>query len=162
MSCSDTPERIGEKMIAAHLPLIEQAAREGVQVLGLQELFNLPYIGAEQDNKWYRSAEPVPDGPTVERMRAEAGRLGMAMVVPVYEEAADRRLLQHRRGDRRRRALSRQVPQGPHPPCRGLLRKILFQARRHRLSGVRDRSSARSASISATTGTSPKAGASSP
>ena len=85
---SDTPERIGEKMIAAHLPLIEQAAREGVQVLGLQELFNLPYIGAEQDNKWYRSAEPVPDGPTVERMREEARRLGMAMVVPVYEEAA--------------------------------------------------------------------------
>ena len=41
-----------------------------------------------QDNKWYRSAEPVPDGPTVQRMRAEAGRLGMAMVVPVYEEAA--------------------------------------------------------------------------
>ena len=84
---SDTPERIGERMIAAHLPLIEQAAQDGVQVLGLQELFNLPYIGAEQDNKWYRSAEPVPDGPTVERMRAEAGRLGMAMVVPVYEEA---------------------------------------------------------------------------
>ena len=85
---SDTPERIGEKMIAAHLPLIEQAAREGVQVLGLQELFNLPYIGAEQDNKWYRSAERVPDGPTVQRMREEARRLGMAMVVPVYEEAA--------------------------------------------------------------------------
>ena len=85
---SDTPERIGEKMIAAHLPLIEQAAREGVQVLGLQELFNLPYIGAVQDNTWYRSAERVPDGPTVQRMREEARRLGMAMVVPVYEEAA--------------------------------------------------------------------------
>ena len=26
---SDTPEQISEKMIAAHLPLIEQAAREG-------------------------------------------------------------------------------------------------------------------------------------
>ena len=84
---SDTPERISEKMIAAHLPLIEQAAREGVQVLGLQELFNLPYIGAVQDNTWYRSAERVPDGPTVQRMREEAKRLGMAMVVPVYEEA---------------------------------------------------------------------------
>ncbi len=83
----DTPERIGEKMVAAHLPLIEQAAQSGVQVLGLQELFNLPYIGAEQDNKWYRAAEPVPDGPTVQRMRAEAARLGMALVVPVYEEA---------------------------------------------------------------------------
>ena len=83
----DTPEQISEKMIAAHLPLIEQAASEGVQVLGLQELFNLPYIGAVQDNAWYRTAERVPDGPTVQRMRAEAARLGMAMVVPVYEEA---------------------------------------------------------------------------
>ncbi len=83
----DTPEQIGEKMVAAHLPLIEQAAQSGVQVLGLQELFNLPYIGAEQDNKWYRAAERVPDGPTVQRMRAEAARLGMALVVPVYEEA---------------------------------------------------------------------------
>ena len=83
----DAPEQISEKMIAAHLPFIEQAAREGVQVLGLQELFNLPYIGAEQDNRWYRTAEAVPDGPTVQRMRGEAARLGMAMVVPVYEEA---------------------------------------------------------------------------
>ena len=84
---SDTPEQISEKMIAAHLPFIEQAAQEGVQVLGLQELFNLPYVGAEQDRRWYRATERVPDGPTVQRMRAEAARLGMALVVPVYEEA---------------------------------------------------------------------------
>ena len=84
---SDTPEQISEKMIAAHLPFIEQAAREGVQVLGLQELFNLPYVGAEQNKRWYRATERVPDGPTVQRMRAEAARLGMALVVPVYEEA---------------------------------------------------------------------------
>ena len=83
----DTPEQISEKMIAAHLPLIEQAAQEGVQVLGLQELFNLPYVGAEQERRWYRATERVPDGPTVQRMRAEAARLGMALVVPVYEEA---------------------------------------------------------------------------
>ena len=84
---NDTPERISDNMIAAHLPLIEQAAGEGVQVLGLQEIFNLPYVPAEQDRKWYRAAERVPDGPTVQRMRAEARRLGMVLVVPVYEEA---------------------------------------------------------------------------
>ena len=84
---SDTPEQISEQMIAAHLPLIEQAAQDGVQVLGLQELFNLPYVGAEQDKRWYRATERVPDGPTIQRMRSEAARLGMAMVVPVYEEA---------------------------------------------------------------------------
>ena len=85
---TDSPERISEKMIAAHLPLMERGAREGVQVLGLQEIFNLPYVPAEQDAKWYRAAEKVPDGPTVQRMRAEARRLGTAIVVPVYEEAA--------------------------------------------------------------------------
>ena len=70
---SDTPEQISEKMIAAHLPLIEQAAREGVQVLGLQELFNLPYVGAEQDKRWYHATERVPDGPTIQRMRGGGG-----------------------------------------------------------------------------------------
>ena len=34
----DTPEQISEKMIQAHLPLIDDAARQGVQVLGLQEI----------------------------------------------------------------------------------------------------------------------------
>ena len=87
-AATDPPERISEKMIAAHLPFMERAAREGVQVLGLQELFNLPYVPAEQDSKWYRAAEQVPDGPTVQRMREEARRLGMAIVVPVYEAAA--------------------------------------------------------------------------
>ena len=87
-AATDSPERISEKMIAAHLPFMERAAREGVQVLGLQELFNLPYVPAEQDSKWYRAAEQVPDGPTVQRMREEARRLGMVIVVPVYEAAA--------------------------------------------------------------------------
>ncbi len=82
----DTPEQISDKMLAAHLPLIEQAARDGVQVLGLQEIFNLPYVPAIQDTTWYASAEPIPGGPTVSRMREEAKRLGMAIVVPVYEE----------------------------------------------------------------------------
>ena len=136
---SDTPEQISEKMIAAHLPLIEQAACEGVQVLGLQELFNLPYVGAEQDKRWYRATERVPrraDDP------ADAGGGG----APRHGDGGaglrggpDRHLLQHRRRDRRGRALPRQVPQDPHPPRRGLLREVLLQARRHWLSGVRDR-----------------------
>ncbi len=82
----DSPEAISEMMIQAHLPLIEDAARQGVQVLGLQEIFNLPYVPACHDNKWYATAEPVPDGPTVQRMREVAKQHGMVLVVPVYEE----------------------------------------------------------------------------
>ena len=42
----------------------------------------------------------------------------MVIVVPLYEEDGDGRLLQHRRRDRRRRHLPRQVPQEPHPALR--------------------------------------------
>ena len=158
----DTAEQISEKMIAAHLPLIEQAAQEGVQVLGLQELFNLPYVGAEQDRRWYRATERVPDGPTVQRMRAEAARLGMALVVPVYEEAQTGVYYNHRRRDRRGRALPRQVPQDSHSPRRGLsARSSTSSPATSAIRCSRPRS-AGSESTSATTGTSPKAGASSP
>jgi N-carbamoylputrescine amidase len=76
---------IAEKMLAKHLPLIDEAGRMGVQVLCLQELFNGPYFCPSQDTKWYEMAEPVPDGPTVHLMREYARKYRMAMVVPVYE-----------------------------------------------------------------------------
>jgi N-carbamoylputrescine amidase len=76
---------IAEKMLAKHLPLIDEAGRKGVQVLCLQELFNGPYFCPSQDTKWYEMAEPVPDGPTVHLMREYARKYRMAMVVPVYE-----------------------------------------------------------------------------
>lgn len=76
---------ISEEMIQLHLPLVEQAAQEGVQILCFQELFNGPYFCAEQDTRWYGLAEPVP-GPTTERMSALARQHEMVMVVPVYEE----------------------------------------------------------------------------
>ena len=59
----------------------------------------------------------------------------MVIVVPIYEEEHDRRLLQHRRRDRRRRHVPRQVPQEPHPAHgAGLLGEVLLQARQPRLS----------------------------
>jgi N-carbamoylputrescine amidase len=77
-------EAVKEAAIAAHVPLIEEAARRGVQILGLQEIFNGPYFCPSQDAHWYDMAEPVP-GPTTERMAEFARRHDMAMVVPVYE-----------------------------------------------------------------------------
>ena len=57
---------IRESAIAVHIPLIEEAGRKGVQILGLQEVFNGPYFCPSQDPHWYDLAEPVP-GPTTER-----------------------------------------------------------------------------------------------
>lgn len=62
-----TVAEIKEAMIQKHIPLIEDAGKQGVQILCLQEIFYGPYFCAEQDVKWYQSAEPVP-GPTTERM----------------------------------------------------------------------------------------------
>ncbi len=84
---SESPAAIREQMLEAHLPLIDQAGEEGVNVLCLQEVFHQPYFCPSQDSKWYAAAERIPDGPTVELMRERAARHGMVIVVPIYEEA---------------------------------------------------------------------------
>lgn len=83
---NETPAEIGGNMIAAHMPLIEDAARQGVQVLGLQEIFNQPYFPAEQDGRWRGIAEHIPDGPTTRLMQEVARDHGMVITVPIYEE----------------------------------------------------------------------------
>ena len=79
-------EKIKKAMIEKHLKLIEQAAKKGVQVLCLQELFYGPYFCAEQNARWYELTEPVPDGPTIKLMLKIAAKHRMVMVVPVYEK----------------------------------------------------------------------------
>ena len=77
---------IKEAMIQKHLGLIEEAARQQVQILCLQELFYGPYFCAEQDARWYELAEPVPNGPTIRQIQELAARHRMAIIVPVYEQ----------------------------------------------------------------------------
>jgi N-carbamoylputrescine amidase len=83
---SMSPGEIREKMIAAHLPLIDEAGREGVQVLCMQEVFTQPYFCPSQDAKWYAAAEKIPDGPTTKLMQELAKKHSMVIVVPIYEE----------------------------------------------------------------------------
>ncbi len=77
---------IKQAALDKHLPLIEQAGQQKVQVLCLQEIFNTPYFCPAQDPKWYAAAEPVP-GPTVEAIQPLAKKHEMVIVVPIYEEA---------------------------------------------------------------------------
>ena len=58
-----SPDQIRERMVAAHVPLIEEAGKQGVQILGLQEIFNGPYFCPSQDKFWYDATESIP-GPT--------------------------------------------------------------------------------------------------
>ncbi|MDE2133308.1 MAG: acyltransferase [Alphaproteobacteria bacterium] len=84
-SAESDPETIRKTMIDAHLPLIEEAGKQGVQVLSFQEVFTQPYFCPSQDAKWYAAAEPVPDGPTVKLMQRLAAKHKMVIVAPIYE-----------------------------------------------------------------------------
>jgi beta-ureidopropionase len=74
-----------QEAIDKHIKMIADAAGQGAQVIGLQEIFHGPYFCAEQDPRWYATAEPE-DGPTVTRMREVAREHGVVLVVPWYEE----------------------------------------------------------------------------
>jgi beta-ureidopropionase len=82
-----SPQQIRDAMVEAHLPLIDEAGRRGVQVLCLQEVFTQPYFCPSQDAKWYAAAEPIPDGPTVKLLQERASKHRMVIVAPLYEEA---------------------------------------------------------------------------
>jgi len=75
--------QIKKAMIDKHVKLIEQAAKQKVQVLCLQELFYGPYFCAEQNQKWYEMTERVPDGPTTKLMQKIAAKHKMVIVVPI-------------------------------------------------------------------------------
>jgi len=79
--------QIQEAALEHHLGFIHEAGKRGVQILGLQEIFNGPYFCPGQDKRWYDAAEPVP-GPTCERLAKIAAQYQMAMVIPVYERDA--------------------------------------------------------------------------
>jgi N-carbamoylputrescine amidase len=77
--------KIKQAMIEKHVALIDQAAKKGAQICCLQEIFYGPYFCAEQDTRWYKTAERIPDGPTTKLMQQIAKKHGMALVVPMYE-----------------------------------------------------------------------------
>ena len=77
---------IKRTMIARHVELVAEAARQGAQAVCLQELFYGPYFCAEQETRWYHLTERVPEGPTTGLMQELARTHGIVLVVPVYEE----------------------------------------------------------------------------
>ena len=88
-NAAKTDEKIStirEANIDKHLTLIDQAGREGVQLLCMQEIFTGPYFCAEQNPRWYEATEHIPDGPTTRLMQEYAKKYKMVIVVPLYEE----------------------------------------------------------------------------
>src|SRR5688572_19069942 len=85
ISLEGSTDEVKKRMIDKHLPLIEDAGKQGVQVLCLQELFYGPYFCAEQKTRWYELTEQIPDGPTTKMFQDIAKRLGMVIALPIYE-----------------------------------------------------------------------------
>ncbi|WP_134683855.1 nitrilase-related carbon-nitrogen hydrolase [Brevibacillus migulae] len=76
-----------EKAIEKHVRLVREAAEKGAKIICLQEIFYGPYFCAEQNTKWYESAEEVPNGPTTQLFQELAKELGTVIILPVYEKA---------------------------------------------------------------------------
>ena len=72
-------------MTEAHIPFIDEAGKQKVQMLCFQEVFTGPYFCPSQDSKWYDLAEPIPDGPTTKLMCDYAKKYNMVIIVPIYE-----------------------------------------------------------------------------
>src|SRR6476619_7554225 len=77
---------IREANVTKHMAMIEQAGREGVQILCMQEIFTGPYFCAEQSTRWYDAVEGIPNGPTTRLMQDVAKKHEMVIIVPLYEE----------------------------------------------------------------------------
>ena len=75
-----------QTMIDKHVAYVEEAAKQGAQVMCFQELFYGPYFCQIQDPKYYGLTEQIPDGPTTRLMQEQARKHNMVLIVPMYEE----------------------------------------------------------------------------
>ena len=146
-----------DSVVAAAAAHIATAASAGAKVGILQELFYGPYFCQVQDADYYGYTEAIPDGPTTRLMQDLAQQPHIVIIAPMYEEEqpglyyntaavidADGRYI----GKYRKNHL---------PQVKGFWEKFYF--RRGNLGyPIFDPPSAGSASISATTGTSRRAG----
>ena len=76
-----------ERCVDAALRWIEKAAASGTQVICLQELVAGPYPCQSEDHCNFDYAETIP-GPSTERISEAANRLGVVVVVPLFEQRA--------------------------------------------------------------------------
>jgi N-carbamoylputrescine amidase len=77
-----------DENIAKAERLVRQAARQGVQVVLLPELFETPYFCAVQDSDYLALAQPLEGHTTIAHFRGLAAELGIVIVVSVYERAS--------------------------------------------------------------------------
>lgn len=70
--------------VARSIAQIGEAARQGANIICLQEMFTSRYFCQTEDHAHFALAEPIP-GPTTERLCAEAKKLGVVIVAGMFE-----------------------------------------------------------------------------
>jgi len=84
MSCGEEPE----KNLAKAIEKIHAAARQGAQVICLQELFRSLYFCQSEDINCFRLAEAIP-GPTTELLSQVAAEHQLVIVASLFEKRAE-------------------------------------------------------------------------
>jgi N-carbamoylputrescine amidase len=80
MRCEHQPQANLDKAAAR----LEEAARCGVQLACLPELFRSPYFCQQEDPDYFDLAEPIP-GPSTERLVAAARQMNLVIVASLFE-----------------------------------------------------------------------------
>jgi N-carbamoylputrescine amidase len=83
MSCGPSKEA----NVAKALDRVAEAARQGANVVCLQELFAGLYFCQSEDHRWFAEAEPIP-GPTSEALAAAAKKHGIVLLGSLFERRA--------------------------------------------------------------------------
>jgi N-carbamoylputrescine amidase len=84
MRCGDDPRQ----NLAQAIARVRSAARDGANVVCLQELFRSRYFCQKEDVELFRLAEPVP-GPTTRALGRVAKEKRIVVVASIFEKRAD-------------------------------------------------------------------------
>ena len=74
--------------LAKQARLVEQAAKQGAQIICTQELFGSQYFCQMEDHRFFKLAEKIP-GPSTDALGKIARKFGVVVIASLFEKRAD-------------------------------------------------------------------------
>lgn len=84
---ASTPDRAANLATAERL--VRESARQGANIILIQELFETPYFCKEHNPKCFSAAMPIAENPAVRRFQDLARELNVVLPASVYERAGN-------------------------------------------------------------------------
>jgi N-carbamoylputrescine amidase len=69
--------------------IVREAAKQGANIILIQELFETPYFCKGHETKYFNVAMPIPENPAVQRFQALAKELNVVLPASVYERSGN-------------------------------------------------------------------------